>query len=426
MRKKEDSDRSSIRAYLAWFSISLFFFYQYILRVSPGVMYEELSLTFNLTTEQFASLGAYYLYTCSLLQIPLGLLIDRVGVRPTILGSILLCMLGTLSQAIAPADQFWIVQLSRILIGLGSATAFMGALKVAADYLPAGRRALLMGATLSLGTIGALMAGKPLVYFLDLKGWRYTLLLTLVVGLVVFVMNAIILPKEKGKAKESGANELKHFWQQIGAVFKNRPVILYAILAIGVYTPLSALADLWGTTFLKQKFMLARADAAQISMMMYMGLAVGSLILPWLSERYNALNRGIQICEVMLLVCFVALLYLPTLSLYSLISLLFLMGLFCGGEMMCFTGAALYTTRDNSGVTMGVVNTLNMLGGAILQHIIGLGLDWQWSGAYDTQGIRSYTTEQFVFALSLMLAVIGICVVLSFRLGKKEKVAYSA
>ena len=76
--------------YLAWIAISLFYFYQYILRVSPGVMVVELRQTFKLTAEEFSSLGAIYLYAYSLLQIPLGFILDRMGIRRVIILSILI------------------------------------------------------------------------------------------------------------------------------------------------------------------------------------------------------------------------------------------------------------------------------------------------------------------------------------------------
>src|SRR5262245_58717761 len=85
----------------AWASVALFYFYQYILRVIPGVLVTNLRETFHLTAEQFATLGAFYLYAYSLCQIPIGVVVDYVGVRKTVLTSIILCILGTLLLAFA-------------------------------------------------------------------------------------------------------------------------------------------------------------------------------------------------------------------------------------------------------------------------------------------------------------------------------------
>lgn len=416
MSTTTSSTQSSLKAYLAWFTCALFFFYQYILRVAPGVMIDDLRFDYNLTAEQFSTFGAYYLYAYSLFQIPLGALVDRVGIRRMVLGSIALCMGGAF--LFASTHSFYGAQFSRALIGLGSAAAFMGALKIAADYFPDGKRGLLMGVTLSLGTVGALTAGKPLVLLLEEIGWRDTVSFTAFLGAPLLLMSVFLLPAQQKKTRKNNEAD-GSFKERLVSILKNRMVMLYTLLAIGLYTPLSALADLWGTAFLMQKYDLSQGDAAQTSMMMYLGMAAGSLILPWFCEKYHILNRGIQACGFSLLVLMAVVLYAPAFNILIVTFLLLGLGFFCGAEMMCFTGAVAYTTPSTSGLTLGMVNTLNMLGGALLQQLIGFGLDWQWGGDLSEKNIRLYSTEEFVFALSALLVVISICCLASLGLKKK-------
>lgn len=419
MTETEHQEHQKITvAVLAWASVALFFFYQYILRVSPGVMIDEIRHDFNLTADQFGTLGSFYLYAYSLLQIPLGIIVDRIGVRRTILGSIILCLGG--STLMASSEVFIYAQISRIMIGAGSASAFMCSLKIIADRLPPGSRGFLMGATLTLGTVGALVAGKPLVYLLDSYGWRTTMLYTTIVGVVILIFAYIFLPKRKKGLSEISQETLKSVWSNVLSVVKNRQVMLYAFLAVGVYTPLSALADLWGTAFLMQKFSLPRGEAAHTTMMLYIGLAIGSLIMPWICEKYKILNITIQVCGIAILGLFAFLLYGPVISGTGLMLVLVPLGFFCGAEMMCFTGALFYSNPNNSGITIGVVNTLNMLGGAILQQFIGYSLDLQWYGLLDDNGIRLYTSHQFVVALSVLTIVVIICCVASLKLSKRK------
>ena len=403
---------TAVHAYLAWAAAAFFYYYQYILRVSPGVMVTDLRQEFHMTAEQFSSLGAVYLYAYSLLQIPLGILIDRIGVQRTLIASVLCCMAGSL--AMASSYDMWMVQLSRVLIGAGSAGAFMSALKIAADWLPAGRRGLLMGATLTLGTVGALTAGKPLVWLIEWAGWRQTILFTTLIGALslLLVLVLIRLPNRRGETKAAPQDLL----ESVGKIVRNKRVMIYAVLAVGLYTPLSVLADLWGTAFLMQKFTLTRAMAAQIGMMMYLGLSIGSLLLPWICEKWGLLDRAIRICSVGILLTLCFILFGPDVSTTTLSLLLVLLGFFCGAEMMCFTGAVRYTTSENSGLTLGVVNTLNMLGGAFLQQLIGFSLDALWKGDADVHGVRIYQTHEFVLALSILLAVIAGCCLISLKI----------
>ncbi len=415
---KHQNHQNTTLAILAWSAVALFYFYQYILRVAPGIMINEIRQDFALTADQFGTLGSFYLYAYSLLQIPLGIIVDRAGVRRTIIASIILCLAG--STLMAFSHIFTLAQLSRIMIGAGSASAFMCSLKIIADRLPPGSRGFLMGLTLTLGTIGALIAGKPLVYLLDAHGWRSTMLYTTIAGACILVFSLIFLPKKKHP--NLNQETLKSIGKNILSVIKNHQVMLYAFLAIGIYTPLSALADLWGTAFLMQKFSLPRAEAAHTTMMLYIGLATGSLLMPWLCEKYNILNLTIQICGVAILALFAFLLYGPAINGFQLIFVLIALGFFCGAEMMCFTGALLYSNPNNSGITIGVVNTLNMLGGAILQQFIGYNLDLQWNGLTDANGIRLYTSHQFIIALSILSIVVLICCLASLKLNKRKSI----
>jgi MFS family permease len=307
------------------------------------------------------------------------------------------------------------LQISRILIGIGSASAFMSALKIAADYLPAGRRGFLMGATLTLGTLGAMFTGSYLVTIIQAEGWRSVTnsLGFLGLGMALLALLGIHLKKSKQSKAVSD-------WREITKILKNSKIMIYAFLAIGLYTPLSVLADLWGTAFLMKKYELAQTHAASSAGMLFVGLCFGSLLLPWLCEKFNCLDMAIQVCSFGILFLFGFLLLGPELNHIGLQTVLVGIGFFCGAEMMCFTGAVQATTAQNSGLTIGVVNTLNMLGGALLQHVIGYLLDFQWQGLVDPQGVRLYDTEQFVVALSLLWAVVALCCLLSLMLGRRN------
>jgi sugar phosphate permease len=154
---------------------------------------------------------------------------------------------------------------------------------------------------------------------------------------------------------------------------------------------------------------------------MYIGLTIGSLLLPWVSEKFNKLNEAIMFCGFGVLIVLAIIIYAPALEIYVLKSLLLTLGIFCGAEMMCFTGALLASKKLESGQVIGVVNTLNMLGGAIVQQTIGTILDMLWDGRMTSEGIRYYSTEQFQSANTVLTVVIAICCITSFQLLKLKK-----
>ncbi len=417
IKDRKEERRNLVVAYFAWGWAALFFFYQYILRVAPGVMIHEIRHDFKINADQFATLGSFYLYAYALLQIPMGIIVDRIGVRRTIFGSIVLCLAGSL--LLSYSQNFLTAQLSRIMVGAGSASAFMCALKIVSDRLPTGRRGLLMGATLTLGTFGALLAGKPLVYFLDDFGWRTIMIYITFLGIILLFFSLIFIPKHSKQSSPFAKKELTDLGQNIVSIIKNNRIMLYALLSVGLYTPLSTLGDLWGTAFLMQKFSLPHAEAAQTTMMMFIGLAAGSLIMPMICEKHNFLDRAIQLCGLGIILLFCFLLYGPIINNILLTLLLICLGFFCAAEMMCFTGALLFSNPNNSGLTVGIINTF-MLGGALLQQFIGYSLDFYWNGRLDEQGIRIYESHHFVISFSALTVIVILCFFASLKLIKKK------
>lgn len=407
------------KALVGWFLIALFFCYQYALRVIPGVISEELRHAFYMTAEDFSSLGSYYLYAYAFAQIPLGFIVDRVGIKKTILVSIALCILGTLWLTIS--QSLLEVQFSRVLVGLGSACSFMCPLKWVSDHFPADKRAGLMGASLALGTLGALSAGHPLVSAVDALGWQTAVLWTGYTGIGIFALVALFLPAHvKISISSKETSKSTGFFTDFMSVFKNKKLWLFSGLAIGVYTPLAILADLWGVSFLIAKFNLSRSDAATTAMLIYVGLAVGSLIIPGLAERFRAFRFVIRLSLVLLCVMFSWEIGCTYLGSTSLKILFFVTGMLCGTEMICFSCALFHVDPKISGLGIGFVNTMNMMGGAMLQQLIGFLLDIQWTGAVDDAGVRVYSADDYTWALAVLPATLLLCTLLSLTLKKTD------
>ena len=81
-------------AHFAWAFGSLFFFYAFVQRVAPSVMVEDLMRDFAVGGAIVGNLSAFYFYAYAGLQIPIGVLMDRVGPRRLMSAAALLCGAG--------------------------------------------------------------------------------------------------------------------------------------------------------------------------------------------------------------------------------------------------------------------------------------------------------------------------------------------
>src|SRR5271170_3027163 len=124
----------SMHAWVIWLLSALFMFYKYALEVSPSVMTATLMSTFNISGTSLGNLAACYFYAYLLLQIPAGLLLDKIGPRKVTTLAIALCALG--SFVFATADSFYIAMTGRFLTGAGAAFAAVNCLKLIANWFP--------------------------------------------------------------------------------------------------------------------------------------------------------------------------------------------------------------------------------------------------------------------------------------------------
>ena len=183
------------RSILPWVICGLaaaFYCYEYLLRITPGLMIPELQLAFSvkgqyLDATLIGHLSAFYYYAYTPMQLPVGLFMDRYGPRWILTFAVICCAAGTMLFGIT--TEYWIAAFGRFLIGFGSAFAFVGVLKLASTWLPADRFAMVSGLATTLGMIGAMMGGVILTDLIQAIGWRDTIIYSSYVG---FVLGPII------------------------------------------------------------------------------------------------------------------------------------------------------------------------------------------------------------------------------------------
>lgn len=403
--------------YTTWLILSLFFAYQYFIRIGPSIMITELRTAFNLSAVQFALIPAIFAYVYGIIQIPVGLFLDHFGLKNTAVFSILSCSIGT--ALFYSCNSIELVYFSRILIGAGAAASLISALKLIGDHVPRRYQGTLMGLTLAIGTVGALLAGKPQTYLMQEIGWREAGLLSSIGGFaLLFAALFFIPPQEKSEQKEDYGNIKNRIIESLKLVIKSRPILIYSLLTFGIYAPFSAISDTWGVALLMEKYNLTRSAAAESVAYTFLGLCIGSFIVPAFFELIKREKLGIQLCIIFMGACITILIYSTTLSCFTIDALFFFFGFFSGSEILCFSAISHAAHTGTRGLSLGYTNTINMTGSALLMHLIGMQLDYFWSGGVSEVGLRIYTSSDYLFAFSLIPIVYGLAFLLSLTLIK--------
>jgi len=412
--ESENSDLKSSQIYLAWFICSAFFFYQYMIRVFPNIFTKEIFEAFKITAEEFGTLGSIYSLTYGAVQIPVGFLLDRTNIKKITLTAILLCIGGVLMFGMSKS--FYLMQISRFIIALGSGAALGITLKIITANFIGTTRSVFSGLTLTIGVIGPILGGKIVEQVILFHDWRIVVIIIGMSGFVLFLGSLLFIKSTKYK----NTTGFKENISQFKNVF-NMPIFLYSIIAGGIYAPACVFGDLWGARFLTSKFGITESESINVSLSLYIGLAIGSLILPYFSEKIKRLNLVITISLISNVALFCVMLFIDKIEIDQLYFLVCTIGFFCGAEMICFNAAWYIVPKNSSALTVGILNSFSMIFNAIFQYVVGALMDMMWDGKYSEDGLRIYTQDNFILGISSVPIVLMICFVISLALTKKVK-----
>ncbi|MDR1488472.1 MAG: MFS transporter [Holosporales bacterium] len=393
------------KPWLIWGVAAFFYLYEMILRVSPSVMIEGLTLSFDTTSTMLGVLISFYYYSYTFLQIPSGIIMDRLGSKNLIVLSTILCSVG--SVIFASTTQMYSAQIGRFFVGAGSACAFVSCLHIGSSLFP-NKFALIAGVTNMMGTIGGLFGGVPVAILVNKIGWKETTYVLALLGVLTTIMALIFIPKKLGiRPISSGESIIK----SISEVLYKKQVVFFGVIAGLMYLPISAFSELWAIPFFMARHSLNNEMAGVASAILFLGVAIGSIILAMVSEYMGSCIKTIRYSALATSILFVVLVYHKS-SVITSFCLVFFIGIFTGAQVLNFLCAKNSVHDDLSGTTLAFTNTLVMLTGAIFQPVLGILIDLFWDGKISYEGMRQYDISCY----SKSILSLSICLVVAYLL----------
>ena len=388
-------ESSRLLPLLGWLVGALFFFYAWILRVSPSVMVEELMRDFAVGGAVVGNLSALYFYGYAGMQIPVGLLLDRFGPRRLMTAAAGLvavaCLLFASSYGLAGAS------VTRFLIGAGCAFSLVGAMAVAGQWFPRERFALLGGLAMMFGMAGGVFGQAPLRMAVDATDWRTTMVSVAVIGFALMAA-AWFFVRDRRRGS-GGVGTALHGLRRVAA---NRETWLNAIAGLGSTGPLLAFAGLWGVPYLQAVYAIDRVTAGTVTSVTFIGWGVGAPLIGWLSDRLGNRRRPLIAGLTLSALSLIAILYLPGIPLWAVGVLCFGIGFGGSAQIVGFALVREHNPPQFSGTAIGMVNALVTGAGALFQPMVGILLDANWDGAL-VDGARVYAVEAYRSAFSVLV-----------------------
>ena len=352
--------KSRFIAFTVWMVASIFYAYQYVLRVMPNIMLEDLTQQFHMDAAIFGQFaGVYYIgYVGAML--PLGVLLDKFGPKRIMTLCILLTVVGTLPILYST---HWIYPvIGRFLVGIGSSAAILGAFKIIRMTFPEKHFTRMLSISVSIGLLGAIYGGGPVSTLCQSLGYEDVVKIFSVMGLVLAAATYFIVPNMKAEHKTSVASDIKE-------VVSNVRVVATCIFAGLMLGPLEGFADVWGTAFLKQFYAFDNDVSASLPSMIYVGMCFGGPLLSFIAEKTNTLVTIIMSGMVMA-IGFI-LLFTGALDINMIGAIFVIIGICCAYQILAIYKASTYVSGGVAGLTTAFTNMMIMLFGYIFHTIIG-------------------------------------------------------
>ncbi len=394
---------SKFLPWIIWVLACVFYFYEFLLQVSPGVMGTELMRDFSITGQTLGVLSGFYYYAYTPMQLPCGILMDRFGPHRVLTLATIICAGSTLAFSVT--DSLITAYITRLMIGFGSAFAAVGTMKLASNWFSAKRFALLTGLMVTIGMLGAIGGEAPLALLVDHYGWRSSMFGIGIAGIfLAFLMFVIIRDEpQQHKGKDSLSHDTKQepIFRNLVFLVKNKQLWLTAIYGSLMYMATPVFCGLWGVPFLMLKTNIAKAVAANYVSLVFIGWAVASPLWGAISNRIGLRKPPLYIGALGALISLSLVIYAPIHSAWMMQGLLLAFGIFSAGFLPSFSIAKELCSQQYVATGLGFMNMFNMVGIAFAQPFIGYILDKMWAGEL-MNNVRVYSLDAYYIGLSIL------------------------
>ncbi len=396
------------RAWGVWLIAVLFVVYYFSFQTGYSIVNASVQQDVGLTIVQVGIIAALYTWVFAVFQFLSGPLLDRIGARKVLLPAILLVTIGIF--VFARAESFSVLLISQAFIALGACAGFVGAGYVGGTWFGWAKFSLMFGLVQFSASLFSAFNQNLMSWALTVEHWRT--LFNYVGGLgIVLLVVAFLWLRDPKPVIVSGARGVGAF---LASVFRsmakvsNSPMVWVAAafgsLAFGV---MLALGVVWGPKLMMVRGLEA-GTANFASSLLWLGLASGCFITPWVSDKLGRRKLPIIVGMIVQVAALALILYAPPLGVGFNLALCFAFGFGNSVHMLAFSVAADVVEPETIGTSAAIVNGIMFILGGIMISRPGMRI-----GLGHTEGLIPASLELAQFAARPLIISVSIALIVS-------------
>jgi predicted MFS family arabinose efflux permease len=362
-------------------------------RMVNAVLAPTLAAEFGLSASGLGLLSSVYFLAFAVVQLPLGVALDRFGPRRVNAALLLVAAAGGVWFVMAESAAGAIA--ARALIGLGVSACLMAALTAFVLWYPPERISTMTGIAFSSGAVGAMAVTVPLEVLLRAWGWREAFLLIVAANIAVSLVLWLWVPERRATRHGEPLGEQL---RGLAGLLRDPAFLRLAVCVGASQSAAVALQTLWIATWLRDVAGWQPAEVARGLLAVNVSMITGYLAF---GRAADARQRRGQ-SALPLLAGGVALSSLSLALLILGVGSIVLWCLFVGNAtavVLAYSIVARRYPRDMAGRANTAVNVIGFVGMFSGQWGIGAVLSlWPPSAA-------GYAPQAYPWALGIVWAV---------------------
>jgi MFS family permease len=405
-------------AWVVWGLAATFYFSDYMARVAPGVMHRSLQMDFGINEAGFGILTASFYFPYILMQIPVGLTVDRLSIRGILTVMSLITALGCCVFGLA--DGLLMASVGRMLIGFSAAFAFVSSLRLATSWFPPAMLGLLSGLTQALGMLGAAAGEAPVSFLVANVGWRHSML---IIAFLFIALAGLLYQFVRDKPGNERI-ELKHqenslsIWESLRIILSHRQTWLNAFYAGFLFGPTAVIGEAIGPAYLQYGRGLSAHEAAFATGLIFIGWGISGPLSGWISDRVGRRKPLMIISAIFGIILTTMMVFYPDLDKTSIYLIFFLFGLTNTGVAIAYAVSTEIQERKVIGTSIAFTNMASIFVGALMQPLVGRLVDL-------ASGTRGYNVEKLVLGdFQAGLQILPVCSLIALILAFTVKETY--
>ncbi|MFJ5530242.1 nitrate/nitrite transporter [Streptomyces sp. NPDC093261] len=366
------------RAVAVWTIGVAVYFVAVIFRTSLGVAGLDAADRFHVNASALSTFSILQLLVYAGMQIPVGLLVDRLGTKKVLTMGVVLFTAGQVGFAFSPS--YGTALASRALLGCGDALTFISVLRLGTRWFPARRGPLVAQLAGLVGMAGNLVSTLVLARLLHGIGWTAAFGGSALAGVVVLVLLLLFLEDhpegyEPEPFPHHGAAYIR---RQIAASWREPGTRLGMWVHFTSQFPAMVFLLLWGLPFLVQAQGLSRATAGEMLTLVVLSNMVVGLVYGQIVARHHTARLPLALGTVgATAVLWAATLFYPGphAPMWLLVALCVVLGACGPASMIGFDFARPANPPERQGTGSGITNMGGFIASMTTLLAIGVLLD---------------------------------------------------